>query len=459
MRYKLAIIAGKLAKAGLRLLGRGGTALPGIVARFFDGSVLRQMASRVKFGSIVITGTNGKTTTARMISDGLDRNGYIVLNNRSGSNLERGLIATFLDACDWRGEVDADVAVLEIDEADLVNLISQLSVKQLIITNFFRDQLDRYGEILALRDLVKQAVEEMNAGASLVLNADDPLVASMEDCVPEGVEVKYFGLKIEYESDDFALDGRDCVNCGQELSYQKKYIAHLGDYSCKNCGYARMEPDVSIAEIESVGITGTKVIISRRSKDDLELFLPLPGVFNLYNLLAAVASVDLMDGVDDGLLKDAVAKFKPVFGRFEKVQVNDQEIYLMLSKNPTGFNELIKTLMVEGGGLNLVFILNDNYADGRDISWIWDIDLEKLRERINWLAVSGTRGEEMLLRVKYAEYPMERVGLEKNYRQLIADITAMPSSQRVFVLSTYTGMLELRAELQKKGLVEGFWND
>lgn len=459
MRYKLAIIAGKLIKAGLRLVGRGGTALPGVVANYFDDAILRKMASRVKFGSIVITGTNGKTTTARMITDILDRNGYVVLNNRSGSNLERGLISTFLDVTDWNGEMEIDVAVLEIDEADLVNLVSHLSVRQLIITNFFRDQLDRYGEILALRDLVKQAISEMNAGASLVLNADDPLVASMEDDVPEGVVVKYFGLNIDYQSEDFALDGRNCVNCGQELNYQQKYIAHLGNYSCRNCGYARVVPEVSVSDIDSMGIDGTKVVVKRHTKDDLEIVLPLPGIFNLYNLLAAVASGDLMDGIDDGLLKDAVAKFKPVFGRFEKVVVDDQEIYLMLSKNPTGFNELIKTLVLEEEDLNLIFILNDSYADGRDVSWIWDIDLEKLRDRVNWLAVAGTRGEEMLLRVKYAEFAMERVGIEKNSRQLVSDIIGLPSSQRVFVLATYTGMLEFRAELQKKGLVKGFWKD
>lgn len=453
----MAILLGKISKLILHLFQKGGTAFPGLVAKLIDAQILSDLTGRVKFGSIVVTGTNGKTTTARLISEILDKNGYVVINNRSGSNLERGLIASFLDVADWSGNVAVDVAVLEIDEADLINLVGKLSLRQLIITNFFRDQLDRYGELLALRDLVKKAIAEMSAGSSLIINADDPLVASLADDVPEGVKVRSFGLNIDLDTNDYALDGRECIKCGHELKYRNKYLAHLGNYSCAECGYHRVTPDIAVTDWVRQGLAGSNLQV-RMSENLVMINLPLPGLYNVYNLLAAVSSVTLME-VDTELMQDAVVKFKPVFGRFEKVVLGDQLLYLMLAKNPTGFNELIKTISEHDEKLNLIFVLNDNYADGRDISWIWDIDMERLRDKINWLVVSGTRAEEMNLRVKYANFNMERVAMEKNYHQLIKDIKFDSKIKEVFVLSTYTGMLDFRRELQKIGLVNEFWRD
>lgn len=454
----MAIIIGKGIKYILHLFSRGGTALPGLVALYFDPNVLSRMTKAVKFGSIVVTGTNGKTTTARMITEALDRNGYGVMNNRSGSNLERGLVSGFLDVMNWRGETGVDVAILEIDEADLPNLVNKLSMRQLVITNFFRDQLDRYGELLSLRNLVRRAIEEMPTGAYLILNADDPLVSSLDNFVPDGVTVKYYGLELNYNCEDFALDGRECFNCGEELYYDKKYLSHLGHYYCSNCGYRRHLPDVRAVDCRMNGLNGSEVTILGGREESRRVNFSLPGLFNIYNLLAVLTSVEQME-VDNNLLQESLVKFKPVFGRFEKVVIGAKIIYLLLSKNPTGFNELIKTICLHEGKLGLIFILNDNYADGRDISWIWDIDIEKLRDRVNWLAVAGGRAEEMMMRVKYADFNMDRVGQGKNYRSMINDLLSSSQAEEIFVLATYTGMMEFRAELHKMGYVSDFWKD
>lgn len=459
MRYLLAIWFGKFVKLMLRLIGRGGTALPGLITVFVFKDVLKEFSRKLKFGSVVVTGTNGKTTTSRLLCNILERHGYAVINNRAGSNLERGLVSMFLDVVDLQGRVYADVAVLEVDEAELPNVIGNIYCQEMIVTNFFRDQLDRYGELNALRDLVAKAIREMSAGSKVILNADDPLVCSLKDVVPEGVELKYFGLNYDFSLNfDYAADTRNCVKCRKELSYNKIYLSHLGNYFCTNCGFKRPSLDLSSKNIEIKGVDGSSFDLLFADGEYWQTEIMLPGIFNVYNVMAAVLASKHFE-VNMDLVIESLLKFQPVFGRFEKILVGNKEIYLMLSKNPTGFNELLRTILFNGEKLNLLFVLNDNYADGRDISWIWDVDFENLAGKLNWLALSGTRAEEMKMRMKYAGVNMDLVGVQKNYKMLLEDVVNAGSGGKVYILCSYTGMLDIRKQMNKNGWVKNFWND
>ncbi len=459
MKYLLTIWLGKIIKLGMRLFGSGGTAMPGLVLTKLNGDILQNISSRIKHGSIVITGTNGKTTSARLLSDVLSRAGYEVVSNSSGSNLERGLVSEFLDIINWKGEVEADIAVLEIDEADLKNVLSKVFCKELIVTNLFRDQLDRYGELESLKNLIAEAIRELSAGSHLLLNADDPLVRSLEESVMPGVDVLFFGVNSDVlpDSEDSTMDVHKCIKCSENLNYKKKFFSHLGEYKCEKCGFARPELGMELIGYDFIDAQKTKLSINSAKCGLIDIEIALPGVYNFYNVLAVVSSACLMD-VDKELVVESMSKFKPVFGRYEKVIMSSgKSLFLMLSKNPTGFNELIKTILINEKNLSLVFVLNDNYADGKDVSWIWDVDFEKLRDRVNWLAIAGKRAEDMKIRMKYADISMEKVGIEKNMQKLIADIDSMDANENIYVMATYTGMLEFRDILAKKGLVKQFW--
>lgn len=443
----------------LLLFGRGGTTLPGFLMMKIDPDILGNLSSSLKHGSVVITGTNGKTTTSRLLSALLERQGYVVINNRSGSNLQRGLVASYLDYINWRGQGEVDVAVFEVDEADLINVLPSVACRQLVVTNFFRDQLDRYGELMALRDLVRKSVSDMAAGGRVVLNADDPLVCSLADYVPHGVDVKYFGLDVKSSDDmDFAVDVNKCIKCGGEIKYDYVYLSHLGQYRCLRCGFARPELNVSASEIDFKGVEGSSLVVGFDQGESRIVNINLPGLYNAYNALAAMAAVDYYE-IEIELIVDVFSQVKPAFGRFEEIVLDGRKVYLMLSKNPSGFNQLFRTILDGSDVINLVFVLNDNYADGRDVSWIWDVDFEKLVGRVNWVGLSGLRAQDMMLRLKYAGLDLSKIGIEQNYHQLVDDIIASPALGPVFVLATYTGMLDFRSEMQKRGLVSGFWED
>lgn len=455
----MAIWLGKIVRAVLLFLGRGGTTLPGLMMSRIDPNVLRNLSNNLKHGSVVVTGTNGKTSTARIISAILDRHGYVVISNRSGSNLERGLVASYLEYVDWQGRANLDVAVLEVDEADLINILGKVGCRELVVTNFFRDQLDRYGELITLRDIVKRSVSDMLAGSRVVLNADDPLVNSLASAVPEGVEVVYFGMKIKGEQKlNFAVDVNKCVQCGGDLKYSQVYLSHLGDYLCVSCGFTRPQLDLSLVRMEPKGILGAELEVESKKWGRQQLQTILPGFYNVYNVLAAVMAVDYFE-VEIDLIADILQQVKPAFGRFEKILIAKKELYLMLSKNPSGFNELLRTILVSENPISLIFILNDNYADGRDVSWIWDVDFEKLAGRIGWIGLAGIRAWDMMLRIKYANIDIRRAGVEPDYQKLVEGVIQSEGSEPIFVMATYTGMLEFRAELQKRGLVTGFWED
>ena len=345
---------------------------------------------------MLVSATNGKTTTAAMIAAALERSGRPIVHNRAGSNMSWGVATALLDAGRERGQL----GLFEVDEAWLPAVARDVEPRLLLLSNLFRDQLDRYGELELLADRWAQLVAELDGRARFVLNADDPLVA---DLGRERSGVTYFGVEDDSQAlpgMQHAADSKHCRNCGHAYEYEAIYLGHLGRYRCPNCGRTRPEPQVAATQVELEGMKGSRFTL-RTPDGELPVRLPLPGLYNVYNAVAAAATV-LELGVPLATVGEALEGFGGAFGRVETIPIDGRQLSILLIKNPAGANEVLRTLTLEDGELDLWIALNDNIADGRDISWIWDADFEVLAGRVRRVTCSGTRAEEMALRLKYA---------------------------------------------------------
>jgi lipid II isoglutaminyl synthase (glutamine-hydrolysing) len=444
--YRPARSLARLVRAASRRSGRsGGTTAPGrMLLRLSPGS-LRQMAGELEAGSMLLSATNGKTTTAAMIAACLERDGRPVVHNRAGSNMAWGVATALLDA----GREPGQLGLFEVDEAWLPGVAEQLEPRLLLLSNLFRDQLDRYGELELLADRWAELVGRLDGRARFVLNADDPLVADLG----RGREgVTYFGVEDDSQalpSMQHAADSKHCRNCGAAYSYEAIYLGHLGRYRCPNCGRERPAPQVAATDVRLDGMSGSHVRL-RSPQGTLGLDLPLPGLYNVYNAVAAAATA-LELGVPLATVGEALEGFAGAFGRVETIPMDGRRVSILLIKNPAGANEVLRTLTLEDGRLDVWLALNDRIADGRDVSWIWDADFEVLAGRVRRATCSGTRAEEMALRLKYAgidaEIDVER-GLEKSLDAAVAGT----EGERLFALPTYTALLELRDLLARRGL-------
>ena len=395
MRPKLAL-ARMLRTLSRRLGGRGGTTLPGRVLLRLDPGAIATLGKRLERGSVVVSATNGKTTTSAMLAAVLESAGARVVHNRAGSNMNWGVATALIDA----GRAPGQIGLFEVDEAWLARVARDLDPSLMLLSNLFRDQLDRYGELEVLADRWAELVAERGGRSTLVLNADDPLVA---DLGRERERVVYFGVEDRshsLEALEHASDSKRCRNCGHEYVYDAVYLGHLGRYRCLNCGRERPVPQVAAEKVTLRGMSGSDVRITTPA-GQIELRLPLPGLYNVYNALAATAAA-LELGASTEQVREALAGFAAAFGRVERLQVGGREVAILLVKNPAGANEVLRTLTLEGEKLDLWIALNDGIADGRDISWIWDADFEVLAGRVERITCSGTRAEEMALRLKYA---------------------------------------------------------
>ena len=338
-----------------------------------------------------------------------------------------------------------------MDEAWLPAVARDVKPRLLLLSNLFRDQLDRYGELELLADRWAQLVAELDGRARFVLNADDPLVA---DLGRERSGVTYFGVEDDSQAlpgMQHAADSKHCRNCGHAYEYEAIYLGHLGRYRCPNCGRKRPEPQVAATEVQLEGMDGSRFTL-RTPQGELALRIPLPGLYNVYNAVAAAATV-LELGVPLATVGEALEGFAGAFGRVETIPIDGRKLSILLIKNPAGANEVLRTLTLEDGDLDLWIALNDNIADGRDISWIWDADFEVLAGRVRQVTCSGTRAEEMALRLKYAGI---ETGLEVE-RDLSASLDSAVRSaagERVYALPTYTALLELRDLLADRGLAK-----
>ncbi len=439
-----------------RRAGRGGgTSLPGKVLMRLEPHAIAELAARLPRGSVVVSATNGKTTTAAMIASILSRAGISLVHNRAGANMAGGVASALLAAARQNAGIEGELGLFEVDEFWLDRITDELKPRAVLLCNLFRDQLDRYGELETIADRWAAVVSSLPAGARLALNADDPLIADLGRHSPH---VTYFGVQdssVALAEMQHASDSKHCRRCGAPYVYEAIYLGHLGTYRCPNCGQERPEPAVSADQISFDG-TRSATFTLRAPSGAAAVELPLPGLYNVYNALAA-AALCLTLGVE---LDDVVAGLQAVtaaFGRAERVVIEGAEASILLVKNPAGANEILRTLALEDPGLDLLAVLNDRTADGHDISWVWDADFEMLADRVRRVTCAGTRAAELALRLKYAGIPAERLKVVSELPSALDQALAGTEGRRLFVLPTYTALLELRELLAGRGHVAQFW--
>ena len=449
------ILAARAVGELARRAGRGGgTSLPGKVLTRLEPHAIERLAARLPDGSAIISATNGKTTTAAMAASVLERSGIPLVSNRTGANMAGGVASTLLAAARRRGAIAGRLGLFEVDEFWLDRVGPELHPRVIVLGNLFRDQLDRYGELETIADRWAALVRRLT-DTELALNADDPLIA---DLGRERARVVYFGVEdpaMATAEMQHASDSKHCRRCGAAYVYEAIYLGHLGRYSCPACGQRRPEPAVAAEQIELHGTSGATFQL-RTPGGVVTVELPLPGLYNVYNALAAATLCRAL-GASLAQVRAGLESVSAAFGRSERITIADRELSILLIKNPAGANEILRTLALEPGELDLLGILNDRTADGRDVSWIWDADFELLAGRARRVTCAGTRAAELALRLKYAGIPPDRLLVIPALAPALDAALASTTHGRLFALPTYTALLELRDELSRRGHVAQFW--
>ena len=449
LRLTLAIVVGKLSAFLIKLFGGGATAAPGFLALHIDPLLVKKLSKSVKNGSIVISGTNGKTTCARLIAQVLSGR-YTIIHNRAGSNLLRGIATTLLKESSMWGKLDRQLGIWEVDEATVPDAIRNLSPKIVVFLNLMRDQLDRYGEVDSVRIKWQKAIEHLAKDTTLILNADDPGISILRK--QHKGKVIFFGIndkKVNLPPVESVADVRHCLNCGSLLNYSTILSAHMGHYQCPKCHSKRPSPDIFATNLKFKLNFSTSLTISI-NHSPLTIDYPLPGLYNVYNVLA-VASVAKTLKIDESKIKNKLEKFAAAFGRFQQIKIGSKKVIIFLLKNPAGTNEVIRTI-AKKKKLNLLAILNDKIADGRDVSWIWDSNWEILAPKIKNIGVSGTRADDLALRLKYAGFKLSKNNIYKevNY-SILKSLENLDTKDTLLILPTYTGLLEVQKTLSRVG--------
>lgn len=520
LRAGLAVMGGRAAGALSRRfhLG-GGTSIAGMVAQRLYPDIVEHLSTQLAHGSILVTGTNGKTTTSGFIAAILSDAGLRVWRNREGSNLMQGVAGSLVIRAQPDGNLrraGQAISIFEIDEAVMPQAIQLLSPRAVVFTNLFRDQLDRFGEVDTVNRRWQQAIDLLPANTALILNADDPTTAYLGESFPG--QVVFFGIddpSFDLSNEDIeserhqVLDTRTCPSCGGELVYSVQYYSHLGHYQCSQCKWRRPRADVRAVKIGTDGIDRLRILVETQA-EPREIVVPLAGFYNVYNALAAIATAQA-SGINWEPIVSGIEQFKPAFGRGERVHAEGRTLRLLLAKNPTGFNEVLRTLFSDGIQRHVLFVLNDNIADGQDISWIWDVDFERTTHQFATLTVAGTRALDLALRLKLAGIDLETMAIvnstplralkaiqesktrkvrqnrrnrkkaaiqnipltatENNLSNLKPSkihgishaldtaIQLTPSGETLFVIPTYTGLLEIHHELERRGLTPRYWEE
>jgi len=519
LRAGVAVVIGRAAGAVSRRLHLGGgTSVVGMVAQRIYPPIVEHLAQQLEHGSLVVTGTNGKTTTSSFIAAILRDSGLRVWRNREGSNLMRGVASSLVIRALPNGHLrraGRAVTVLEIDEAVLPQVVQLVTPRVAVFTNLFRDQLDRYGEVDSVVTYWKKAVALLAPETTLVLNADDPSVAYLGTAFAG--RVLYYGiddLTLDLAQQEDAgerhqvIDTHTCPRCGHEFTYTARFYSHMGHYTCPQCEYARPEVAIRAVRVQSDSFDRLRVLIEDTTTlptQRHEVIIPLPGIYNVYNALAAAAAARAISIAWEPIVS-GIVQSKPVFGRGERIQADGRTIRLLLAKNPTGFNEVLRTLFSEGIPRHVLFVLNNNIADGRDISWIWDVDFERCVGQVQTLVAAGNRALDLALRLKYAgiaeeaitilppaplkrrgetrvaqslrrartvnaaarksELPMPEPAEPPPDRSLFGVKNALrialekvPEGETLFVVPTYTGLLEVHQALEQRGLTPRYWEE
>lgn len=457
-RTSLAILAGKTAGfLSRKLRVGGGTSLPGAVALKIDRELIGQLVANLPYRGIVITATNGKTTTANMTATVLSCLGLTPVHNAAGANLPYGVATALLTTPPAKNQI----GLFEVDEAAAPRIVQETKPKILVVGNIFRDQLDRFGELDKTAALIGQAVKALPEGSYLLLNADDPRVAALAR-LNQKVKPLFFGLNLKSQlllqkpqaKAKTALDSSNCPFCQTALSYKQTYFSHLGDYVCSRCGFKRPQLAFAATDLYLTANDSSFNLVTPVGKRKVKL--QLPALFNIYNALAA-AGVGVILGGDLTAIGQSLNSFQAAFGRLETVKTKGREVTLMLIKNPTGFNQVIETLNLSPEAKNLVIAINDNLADGTDISWLWDADVHLLG-RQSVIINSGLRAEDMALRLKYGEVKAEQMLTVNSLDKAVAKaLQITQNGAKIYILATYTAMLDVRKYLQKVAGVKAFW--
>ncbi|MCB0994836.1 MAG: DUF1727 domain-containing protein [Acidimicrobiales bacterium] len=456
MRHPAELIAHTAGVVSRRLGRGGGTSLPGMVLLRLHPTAAGRLARQLTRGSVAISATNGKTTTARLVRSMVDAAGWPTVANTAGANLLSGVTTALLAAS--RESPSPTFGLFEVDEAALPAVSRQLRPRVVVLMNLFRDQLDRFGELESLVERWRTMVDELDPSTVLVANADDPAVAAL---AMRHDRVVLFGVDaadVARAELSHAADSTHCTSCNAPLAYDLITIGHLGWWRCDNCGLARPTPDVTVRAVQLRGAEGITLTVAT-PRGDVSAQMALPGLHNAYNAAAAVAVAEALE-LDLDLLGPALGTADAAFGRAERVTCGDRDLVLLLAKNPTGANENVRTVLLDPDPLDVIVSLNDRTADGQDVSWIWDVDYEPLFERLHSLTVSGIRAHDLALRFRYGGFPTDRIVVEPDPgRALDTAIAAAPPGGRVYSLPSYTALLDLRAVLVDRGLVPAFWED
>ena len=450
-RDSVAVLAGKLCAAAIRVTGTGlASNLPGRVSRAISPMVLRNLASRSRNGVIAVSGTNGKSTTAGFVASILDTAGMRFVHNRQGANMVPGVTASLVDAASWTGQLKVDYCLFEIDEAALPLVAAEVEISRILVTNLFRDQLDRFGELDTTANLIAKGIDQRQSLA--ILNADDPNVAKL---APSSKRL-YYGLESLMDGPESAAPAAAatsstpaagvqelayCPNCGSEYIYDKVFYGQLGHYKCGKCSWTRPAPEV-VAQDIALTPSGSTFTLRHGDKSNA-VTLSLPGLFNVYNAVAA-AAMGFSLGLSSDVIARGLSEYTTLFGRSERVVIDGKTCLIQLIKNPAGASQAVRSAVNDPDG-SIMIAINDNYADGRDISWLWDAEFELLGQHDRPIVVSGTRCYDMAVRLKYCGIPAHLIvavpDLEDAWRQALK---ILEPGKTLWMLPTYTCLLELQ---------------
>ncbi|HEX3011454.1 MAG TPA: MurT ligase domain-containing protein [Syntrophomonadaceae bacterium] len=442
IRKIMAIMIAKMAIYLSRLAGNQGSDFPGRLARRIYPLLLSDLAENIEKDTIIVTGTNGKTTTTNMAAAILRENGSTYIHNQAGANMITGITTAFIEKTNLTGTMSFDYALLEVDEANVPLLLKEINADHMVVTNFFRDQLDRYGELDHTINLIKDAIKGTNI--QLILNGDDPLQVHFEK--QTGLTCHYYSFADtrydEYDSSE-SREGRYCVFCGTELVYRRYHYAQLGSFTCPVC--RSQNPPAEFIASNLVMNPAINLEIN-----GLRICSPYNGFYNAYNILAAAALGHLLN-ISDEVIQSALAEFQPRAGRMETFIIKGKRAVLVLVKNPTGLNQSLSMLLTDQKTKNLFIALNDNAADGRDISWIWDANVEVIADadaNIKKVICSGLRSGDIAVRVKYAGFRTDDIIIKTTLQDGIETAVNMDSGVS-YIFSTYTALFQCRKILTK----------
>ena len=443
----LSILSSKFTAFLAKHIVKGGSNFPGKIALKIDKSILKTVSKGYKV--ILVTGTNGKTTTTSMIYNILKENNFNVITNNTGANLYAGIVACFISNYSFFKKHENPYAVIEVDEANVKFITEYLTPEIITVTNLFRDQLDRYGEVYTTLVKILEGITKVPE-SKLVLNGDESLLGKLNVQNP----VVYYGFNTpikENTSLDLNADAKFCKFCKAPYSYDLVTYNHLGSFYCPECGYKRADLDYAVNKIFDLTAENSSVLIN-----DTEVFISQSGAYNIYNGLCAFSIAKEL-GIEDSVIKASLQNQSSSFGRQEQITIGNKDIQIILVKNPAGYNQALDTLALNKNEFSAAFMLNDNYADGRDVSWIWDVDFEKISTlNIEDIFVSGVRMYDMAVRLKVAGLDVNKFILEEDYEELTNKIKNSVS-KKVYILATYTAMINYRKYLHSKGYINKLW--